>query len=152
MFRSRLLPGGVALVLGVVAFANAQTQTPTRIQAPDTSATSTHAWKASDVIGQSVYTMDDQEKGKIKDLMIGPDGKIAYAAVSFGGFLGIGDKLFAVPMDAIHITWKDGKLEKAKVDVTEQSIKARQGFDNDHWPQQADRGFLASQPATTTAR
>jgi len=150
MVHSRLFAGGIALVLGIVAFANAQAPTTPRIQAPATP--STNAWKASDVIGQSVYTMDDQEKGKIKDLMIGPDGKIAYAAVSFGGFLGIGDKLFAVPMDALHLTWKDGKLEKAKVDVTEQSIKQRQGFDNDHWPQQADRGFLASQPAATTTR
>jgi hypothetical protein len=152
MCHSRLLAGGIALVVGVVALANAQTQITPRIQASGTSVTSAHAWKASDVIGQSVYTMDDQEKGKIKDLMIGPDGKIAYAAVSFGGFLGIGDKLFAVPTDAVHIAWKDGKVEKAKVDVTEQSIKQRQGFDNDHWPQQADRGFLASQPAATTTR
>jgi len=139
-----------ALVIGL-AYADAQT--PAQRQVPATTpgvvpATSAHGWKASDVIGQSVYTMKDEEKGKIKDLMIGPDGKIAYAAVSFGGFLGIGDKLFAVPMDAIHITWKDGKLEKAKVDVTEETIKQRQGFDNDHWPQQADRSFGVGQPVT----
>jgi sporulation protein YlmC with PRC-barrel domain len=140
-----------ATVLGVALVTTAQTPTTPRTAA-NTPTTGAHAWKASDVIGQSVYTMDDQEKGKIKDLMIEPDGKIAYAAVSFGGFLGIGDKLFAVPMDAIHITWKDGKVEKAKVDVTEQSIKQRQGFDNDHWPQQADRGFVASQPVPTTTK
>ncbi len=35
--------------------------------------------------------------------MIGPDGRVEYAAVSFGGFLGIGNKLFAVPLDAIHL-------------------------------------------------
>jgi hypothetical protein len=127
----------------------AAAQNPTTPRAP---APSAHAWKASEVIGQSVYTMDDQEKGKIKDLMIGPDGTIAYAAVSFGGFLGLGDKLFAVPMDALHIAWKDGKVEKAKVDVTEQTIKQRQGFNSDHWPEQADRGFLASQPVTGTTK
>jgi hypothetical protein len=134
--------------IGLVTVSLAQAPVEKRV-AP---ATSAHAWKASDLIGQSVYTTGDEEKGKIKDLMIGPDGKIAYAAVSFGGFLGIGDKLFAVPMDAIRITWKDNKVEKARVDVTEQTIKQRQGFDNDHWPQQADRGFVASQPTTTTTR
>jgi len=132
-------------VLGI-AFANAQA--PVQHQVPSATpgaqpAMSAHGWKASDLIGAAIYTNKDEEKGKIKDLMIGPDGKIAYAAVSFGGFLGIGDKLFAVPMDAIHITWKDGKLEKAKVDVDEQTIKQRQGFDNEHWPQQADRTFVA---------
>jgi sporulation protein YlmC with PRC-barrel domain len=134
-----------ALVFGIT-FANAQA--PAQRQVPAATpgaqpAMAAHGWKASDLIGASIYTMRDEEKGKIKDLMIGPDGKIAYAAVSFGGFLGIGDKLFAVPMDAIHITWKDGKLEKAKVDVDEQTIKQRQGFDNEHWPQQADRTFVA---------
>jgi hypothetical protein len=155
MFHSRLLPvSAIALLLtvGIVAYSKAQapaTQRPAATTAPSTSA---HAWKASDVIGQSVYTMDDKESGKIKDLMIGPDGKIVYAAVSFGGFIGIGDKLFAVPMDAIRITWKDGKVEKARVDVTEQTIKQREGFNEDRWPQQADRGFLASQPGTPATK
>ena len=101
-----------------------------------------HAWNASELIGQSVYTVGDQEKGKIKDLMIGADGKIQYAAVAFGGFVGIGEKLFAVPLDAIHLEWKDGKINRARVDVTEESIKQRQGFDDKHWPETADRGFL----------
>jgi hypothetical protein len=68
---------------------------------------------------------------------------VDYAAVSFGGFLGIGDKLFAVPLDAIHLEWKDNKVDKAHVDVTEETIKQRQGFDDSHWPEQADRGFIA---------
>lgn len=103
-----------------------------------------HPWKASELIGQSVYSADDQEKGKIKDLMIGPDGRVAYAAVSFGGFLGIGNKLFAVPLDAIHLEWKDNKLYRARVNVTEENIKQRQGFDDTRWPEQADQGFLTS--------
>jgi len=139
------IAAAAALVFGI-AFANAQAPAQRQVQATTPGAQpamAAHGWKASDLIGAAIYTNKDEEKGKIKDLMIGPDGKIAYAAVSFGGFLGIGDKLFAVPMDAIHITWKDGKLEKAKVDVDEQTIKQRQGFDNEHWPQQADRTFVA---------
>jgi len=127
----------IGLSIGAIGFSNAQVQTEKRAVPA-----AQRAWKASDLIGQSVYTTRDEEKGKIKDLMIGADGKIVYAAVSFGGFLGIGDKLFAVPTDAIHITWKDNKVEKARVDVTEETIKQRQGFDNDHWPQQADTGFV----------
>jgi hypothetical protein len=112
-------------------------------------AESGHAYKASELIGASVHTANNEEKGKVKDLMVGADGHIKYAAVSFGGFLGLGDKLFAVPLDAIHIEWKDNKVNYATVDVSEESIKQRQGFDEKNWPQQADRGFLTSGGANT---
>jgi hypothetical protein len=101
-------------------------------------------WKASELIGLNVYTTGDEEKGEIKDLLIGPDGKIKYAAVSFGGFLGIGDKLFAVPMEAIRLERQDGDINLARINVTEVSIKERQGFDDDHWPAEADRGFVGT--------
>lgn len=103
-----------------------------------------HAYKASELIGASVHSTDNEEKGKIKDLYIGGNGRIEYAAVSFGGFLGMGDKLFAVPLDAIHIEWKDNKVNYATVDVSEESIKQRQGFDETKWPEHADRGFMTT--------
>jgi sporulation protein YlmC with PRC-barrel domain len=131
-----MFAAGLMLIGGLVAISKAA--------GPDHMNTEHHGWKASELIGQSVYTTDDQEKGKIKDLMIGPDGRVAYAAVSFGGFLGIGDKLFAVPLDAIHIEWKDGKFYRARVNVTEESIKQRQGFEDGRWPEQGDHGFLMS--------
>jgi hypothetical protein len=127
---------GLALAAGLTAVTYAQT--PEKM----VTAHGGHAWKASDLIGQSVYTTGDQEKGKIKDLMIAPDGKVLYAAVAFGGFAGLGEKLFAIPLDAIHLEWKDNKVNRARVDVTEESIKQRQGFDDKHWPEAADRGFL----------
>jgi hypothetical protein len=102
-----------------------------------------HAWKASELIGLTVRTKGDEEKGKIKDLYVSPDGRVEYAAVSFGGFMGIGDKLLAVPIDAIHLEWKDNKVNHAVVDVTEENIKQRKGFDEKHWPENADRGFVA---------
>lgn len=104
------------------------------------------AVKASELMGLSVRTLKDEEKGKIKDLVIGHDGRIAYAAVSFGGFLGVGDKLFAVPFDAIHIVKTGDKVEFARIDVTEETIKNRQGFDQQHWPEQADPSFLTGSP------
>jgi hypothetical protein len=54
----------------------------------------------------------------------------------------MGDKMFAVPLDAIHIEWKDNKVNYATVDVTEETIKQRQGFDEKNWPEHADRGFM----------
>src|SRR5262245_21409012 len=54
--------------------------------------------RASEIIGTSVKNKAEEDLGSINDLVIDPvDGQIAYAAVSMGGFLGVGDKLFAVP-------------------------------------------------------
>ena len=103
-----------------------------------------HAVKASELIGLGVRASGDDEKGKIKDLMIGPDGRVEYAAVSFGGFMGLGDKLFAVPMDAIHLEWKDNKISHAQVDVTEETLKQRKGFDSNHWPEHGEREFMTN--------
>ncbi len=104
-----------------------------------------HAVRASELIGLSVRTAKDEDKGKIKDLMLSPNGQVEYAAVSFGGFLGMGDKLFAVPLDALQIEWKDNKPDYARCEITEETIKQRQGFDNNRWPEQADRGFTMNQ-------
>jgi sporulation protein YlmC with PRC-barrel domain len=133
------------LMVGFASVSRAQSaDRKNRTQSAQGENTAGHAWKASELIGLSVYTTGDEEKGKIKDLMISPSGQVEYAAVSFGGFMGIGDKLFAVPIDAIHFDWKDNKISRAKVDVTEENIKQRKGFEENHWPEQGDRGFMTS--------
>jgi sporulation protein YlmC with PRC-barrel domain len=99
-------------------------------------------WNASDLIGQKVRTMQLIEVGKIRDLVMSPDGKIVYAAVSFEGFTKNGDKLYAVPMEAIYITWKDNKVELARIDVTEDKIKQLNAFDQNHKPLFADAAFV----------
>eukprot|EP01034_Spumella_vulgaris_P028308 gene28308-35148_t len=58
--------------------------------------------KASNVIGKDVVNSMQENLGDIKELMLDPvSGKIAYAVLSFGGFLGLGEKLFAVPFSAL---------------------------------------------------
>ncbi len=139
------------LTFAVALSANAQNQNQNRHNKNNNSNNTTnstaemgHAYKASELIGASVHTANNEEKGKIKDLYVGGNGRLEYAVVSFGGFLGIGNKLFAVPLDAIHIEWKDNKVNYATVDVSEESIKERQGFDDNNWPEHADRGFLTT--------
>jgi PRC-barrel domain len=141
----------IAIMLAFAVSANVQAQNRrNRNNNSNSNATSNstaemgHAWKASEIIGLSVHTANNEEKGKIKDLMMSGNGRVEYAVVSFGGFLGMGDKLFAVPLDAIHLEWKDDKINYATVDVSEDSIKQRQGFDEKNWPEHADRGFMTS--------
>jgi sporulation protein YlmC with PRC-barrel domain len=132
---------GVLAMLAIVATAprEVKAQAGDRVAERETG----RNWKASELIGLNVYTTEDEETGEIKDIVLSPDGRIKYAAVSFGGFLGMGNKLFAVPWNAVRLESKDGEANLARVDVTEESIKERQGFDQDHWPEEADRGFLA---------
>ena len=52
--------------------------------------------RVTDLIGVRVYNPSDENLGKIENLVIDPaSGQIRYAVLSFGGFLGMGDKLFA---------------------------------------------------------
>lgn len=100
-----------------------------------------HTCKASEVVGMNVRGIEgDDNIGSINDLVIGKDGRVKYAAVSFGGFLGVGDKLFAVPFDAIDWVKTDDDAF-ARIDVTEETLKEKKGFNQDNWPEEADRGF-----------
>ena len=60
---------------------------------------------ATKLIGDPVVNADGEKLGKIEDLVIDPEsGRVDYAVLSFGGFLGVGDKLFAVPIEAMRLS------------------------------------------------
>ena len=92
--------------------------------------------KASELIGMKVQGSDGKKLGKIRDLVIGPKGDVRYAVLDFGGFLGIGDKYFAVPWDALQRT-ANGKT--IALDTTKRDLKKAPGFDKKHWPDFSDR-------------
>lgn len=88
--------------------------------------------KASSLIGKKVQDTDGKKLGDIKDLVIDPvNGFISYAVLDFGGFLGIGDKYFAVPWEALQLT-KDQKA--IVIDVRKKDLKQAPGFDKNNWP------------------
>ena len=62
-------------------------------------------------------------------------GRIAYAVLSFGGFLGMGEKLFAVPWNALTL---DTDNKRSILNVEKDRLKDAPGFDNDNWPDMAD--------------
>jgi len=119
-----------------------QSQTGTQARATDPNK---RAWRASEIIGMNVRGRgSDDAIGEISDAMIRSDGKISYVAVSFGGFLGLGEKLFAVPWEAVEFVREGADKDDvyARIDVTEQQLRTKRGFDNDRWPTQADESFL----------
>ena len=94
---------------------------------------------ASTLIGDRVVNRKGEDLGKIEDLMIDPEqGRVGYAVLSFGGFLGMGDKFFAVPMQALKLSREDKSFV---LDVDKERLKNAPGFDKDNWPDMGDRTF-----------
>ena len=88
--------------------------------------------KGSDVIGMKVEGTDGKKLGTIKDLVIDPlDGDVDYAVLDYGGFLGVNDKYFAVPWEALKIS---DDRKKALLNVSKQDLKQAPGFNKKHWP------------------
>lgn len=123
---------------------------------------SDRAMRTSELVGLAVRNNADEELGEIEELVIDLNsGKVRYAAVSMGGFLGVGDKLFAVPFEAITFRThrEDGVLgdsteRVAIVNVNKQALESAEGFDQDHWPNFADQNWrkVNDRPYRTNVR
>jgi len=97
---------------------------------------------ASTISSDHVKNAAGEDLGKIEDLMIDLDsGRIAYAVVSFGGFLKMGNKLFAVPWAALKV---DTVNKQFILTVDKAVLERAPGFDKDNWPNMADPTFGAS--------
>ena len=98
--------------------------------------------KGSKMIGKSVQTMAGKEIGEIEDLAIDElDGQVRYVVLSFGGILGLGEKYFAIPWEALHLS--DNK-EHFALAVTEKELEKAPGFDKKNWPDFADPVYYAT--------
>jgi len=88
---------------------------------------------ATSIIGDKVTTTKGEHMGKIKDIMIDlANGKIEYVVIELGGFLGIGEKFFAIPFPFLTV---DAKNEVFVLDQSKEKLKNAPGFDKDHWPE-----------------
>jgi sporulation protein YlmC with PRC-barrel domain len=89
--------------------------------------------KASTLIGKQVKDPYGKDLGDIKELVVNwrDGGYVEYAVLSFGGFLGLGDKYFAVPWGALTLS---GDKKHFILNVKEESLKNAPGFDKDNWP------------------
>lgn len=97
---------------------------------------------SSTITGQNVYNLKDENIGEIKDLMVNPnEADVVYAVLSFGGFLGIGSKYFAIPLEALQFSDKDDTI---RLDVNKEQLENAPSFDKDNWPMTADNKFIDS--------
>ena len=94
---------------------------------------------ASTLNGDSVKNAAGEDLGKVDEIMIDiPTGRVAYAVLSFGGVLGMGGKLFAVPWNSLQVD-EDEKCFVMNVDKA--TLENAPGFDKSNWPDMADTGY-----------
>ena len=94
---------------------------------------------ADTLMGEDVYNHQDDDLGDIKEIMLDMrQGQVAYAVLSFGGWLGMGDKLFAVPWQALQL---DTVNKRFVLDCTKEKLENAPGFDKDRWPDMASPEF-----------
>ena len=99
--------------------------------------------KASSIIGTNVVNGKDESLGDIKEVVIDPNtGKVAYAVVSFGGFLGMGEKYFAMPWRLIEVRRRGAEDKpRAMLGLDKDVLKAAPGFDKANWPDMANASW-----------
>jgi sporulation protein YlmC with PRC-barrel domain len=96
---------------------------------------------ARTLVGDPVVDREGQAIGRIEELMVDvATGRVAYAVLSFGGFLGIGDKLFAIPWSQLVV---DESRKRFVIDVAKDTLKTAPGFDKDHWPDLGDLEYAS---------
>lgn len=87
---------------------------------------------ASELMDYTVQNSQGEELGEIEDLMVDINNEqIRYAVLSFGGFLDIGEKLFAIPVTAFTV---DSTNEIVTFDVDQETLENAPGFDTNNWP------------------
>lgn len=95
-----------------------------------------HLMGADTLLGNDVYNTQEESLGDIKEIMLDMrSGRVAYAVLSFGGFLGMGEKLFAVPWSALKL---DTANKRFVLDASKDRLKDAPGFNKDSWPDMAD--------------
>ena len=91
---------------------------------------------AATLSGDSVKNSAGEDLGKVDEIMIDiPSGRVAYAVLSFGGILRMGNKLFAVPWTALKV---DEDEKCFILDIDKKTLESAPGFDKSNWPDMAD--------------
>ncbi len=94
---------------------------------------------ASDLTGYKVNNPTGESLGKIEDFMLDVKaGRISYAVLSFGGVMGIGDKLFAIPIAMLSL---DEEEKLFYLNIDKEKLKDAPGFDKGNWPDTGDAEF-----------
>lgn len=95
---------------------------------------------ADTLIGESVVDPQGLSLGDIKEIMLDiSSGQVAYAVLAFGGFFGLGEKLFAVPWQAMRL---DTANKCFVLNVDKERLKTAPGFNSHAWPDMTEAAWV----------
>jgi sporulation protein YlmC with PRC-barrel domain len=113
-----------------------------RVQERATIMTNQILMSASTLNGDDVKNTQGENLGHVKDIMLDTENnRVAYYVLSFGGMLGMGDKLFAIPPEAMKLNTNDKCFI---LNIDKDRLKKAEGFDKDRWPNMADATFRSN--------
>ncbi len=94
------------------------------------------ALRLSDLLNYEVHNATGDKLGSIEDIMIDwRSDRLAYPILSFGGFLGLGDKWFPIPLGAVTL---DAAQQRFIFDVDEARLEQAPGFSPNELPDTAN--------------
>ncbi|MDO9412249.1 MAG: PRC-barrel domain-containing protein [Pseudolabrys sp.] len=145
MMKRSLTAAALAVVLAAPAFAQtatppaAATTTPATTSSTATPAVSgdkfvatqaTTDWRASKLIGATVYGSDNASIGEVNDVILASDGKVNGVVIGVGGFLGVGEKNVAVSFDKLTVNRKpdSAAIDKITVAFSKEELKGAPTF------------------------
>jgi sporulation protein YlmC with PRC-barrel domain len=138
----RLSALSLSALLAVAAAPPAAAQAASAASAAMTPA-DRHDWerthRASRIVGSEVRSRGGEKIGDIRDLVLDDHSRIALAIVSTGSFLGVGERLHAVPWDLLSLGTRDDRV----LDIDKARLKAIPGFTPRNWPDLNDEHWQA---------
>lgn len=106
--------------------------------------------RVTDYVAKNVVNVHDQELGEIIDLAIdGSRGRVVYAVLAAGGWLGLGRELYAVPIGALRPAAGGDSLKLA---TSKARFDEQEAFDPDRWPMEANPALIERTPAGAAPR
>lgn len=101
----------------------------------------TNALSAGTLTGDKIRNLDGEDLGHLEEIVIDLDGgRVNYAVLASGGFLGLGEKYFAIPWNMVTV---DTENHEVVVDISKATLENAPGFDKGDWPKIGDRDWVA---------
>jgi sporulation protein YlmC with PRC-barrel domain len=136
MIRTNYLKGGITMKSRSAAYLIVAGLVLCTVQTSWADHTMPDIVKGTKIIGKPVQNLEGKNMGKIEDLAIDElEGDIRYAVLSFGGVLGLGEKYFAIPWEALTLS---NDRKHFVLDLEEKVLAQAPGFNKDKWPDFAD--------------
>jgi sporulation protein YlmC with PRC-barrel domain len=104
-----------------------------------------HLVRASELLGEDVNNPNDDDLGDVKEIVVDPQrSRVTYFVLSSGGFLGLGDKLFAIPWEELDVVRKDKDDVRLVLDIDKARLEKSPEYRDAEWARMSDPAYVKS--------